>query len=122
MSKVSDNTPLQTMPIDVLAQTLGERLEAYRIARGLKQTDLAERAGIGRATLIRFESGATGTVDTLLRLLRALGLEDRILDVIPDASASPLDPRRAKGLPRQRVRDREGSDTPWTWGDETDET
>lgn len=117
---MSDNHPIQTMPIDVLAQTLGERLAAYRIARGLKQADLAERAGIGRATLIRFESGAAGTVDTLLRLLRALGLEDRVLDLVPDASASPLDPRSAKGPPRQRVRDRDDSDAPWSWGDEAD--
>lgn len=115
------NLDTDILPLEDLAEALGHRLETYRISRGLKQAELADMAGIGRVTLIRFESGAAGTVDTLLRILRALDLEQRILDLFPDASASPLDPASGRDRPRQRVRDRadtQKGDQPWQWGEE----
>ena len=106
--------------IEHLLQALGERLAAYRIARNLKQTELAAEAGIGRATLARLEQNGNASIDTLARVLIALDLEERLLDVVPDAKVNPLDPLAAKGKRRQRVRDNASAnaDTPWTWGDD----
>lgn len=107
-----------TQPITRIVEDLGIRLEAYRISRGIKQTDLAAGAGISRSTLMRLEAGSGGTIDSLVRVLRALDLGDRLLDLIPDAALSPLDPMSETGQRRLRVRDRKADTAPWSWDDE----
>jgi transcriptional regulator with XRE-family HTH domain len=86
---------------------MADAVAAWRKLRGLTQSQLANRAGVGRRTIVRLESGdSTVTVENLLRVLRALGL----LDALPRA----LDPyetdigrlRADEQLP-QRVRPRD---------------
>tara|TARA_R110002072_G_scaffold71403_9_gene171302 strand:- start:5391 stop:5744 length:354 start_codon:yes stop_codon:yes gene_type:complete len=108
----------KTQPIDQTLETLGIKLEAYRISLGIKQADLAAKAGISRSTLMRLEAGTSGTIDSLVRVLRALGLTDRLADLVPDAALSPLDPMSATGQRRMRVRDHKRDDAPWSWNDE----
>src|SRR3546814_16619960 len=74
-------------PLSVLLSDLGKQIEAYRISRNLKQAELAEMAGISRSTLARLEAGNGGTIDSLARIMRALEIEDRLLDVLPDAKS-----------------------------------
>lgn len=105
-------------PLSRLVEDLGVRLEAYRISRGIKQADLAASAGISRSTLMRLEAGSSGTIDTLVRVLRALGIAVRLADLIPDAALSPLDPMSETGQRRLRVRDRKTDQAPWSWDDE----
>ncbi|CAN7657615.1 helix-turn-helix transcriptional regulator [Rhizobium sp. LjRoot30] len=108
-------------PLKVVVDVLGTRLEQYRISRNLKQEDVARLAGVSRMTVSKLESGKGATLDTLVRVLRAYGLEERIFNVVPDASLSPLDARAGEGKPRQRVRsteEEEETDEPWSWGDD----
>lgn len=107
-------------PLPSLMHGLGTRIEEYRISRNLKQEDLAGHAGISRSTLARLEAGKGGTIDSLARVLRALSIEDRLLDVVPDARISPLDPRSDAGKVRRRVRQsaKSNPDEKWSWGDE----
>ena len=107
-------------PLIALLADLGQQLEAYRISRNLKQAELAELAGVGRSTLARMEAGKGGTIDSLARVMRALGLGERLLQVVPDAKVSPLDPRSETGKTRKRVRHaiRNSKASRWTWGDE----
>ncbi len=52
-----------------------ERLKELRKLRALSQEELAEAAGIGRATLSRIERGETGAHGrTLRRLAKVLGV------------------------------------------------
>ncbi|WP_323762154.1 helix-turn-helix transcriptional regulator [Maricaulis sp.] len=109
----------EVLPIDALLKQIGARIERYRIARHIKQEDLAEQAGISSRTLRRLEAGGNGTLDTVARVLRALDMDDRLLALVPDAALSPLDPRSARKHPRQRVRDSaKAPKRPWQWGDE----
>ena len=107
------------VPLSHFLKALGERLTAYRISRDLKQSDLAEKAGINRTTLSRLETGR-GTLDTFVRVLRALELEDRLESLIPEATVSPLSPNIHEHAPRRRVRSTSSSSatTGWSWGDE----
>lgn len=52
---------------------LGKRLADLRIRKGLSQFDLSQKAGIGVATLQRFEQGQGATLSTFIQLLMALG-------------------------------------------------
>ncbi|KXW55273.1 helix-turn-helix domain-containing protein [Ferrovum sp. PN-J185] len=52
---------------------LGQRLAKLRIAKSLTQSELALKAGVGIATLQRFEQGEGATLSTFIRLMTALG-------------------------------------------------
>lgn len=111
---------LNEKPLIVLLADLGRQLEAYRISRNLQQIELADLAGIGRSTLARIEAGKGGTIDSLARVLRALGLEERLIQIVPDAQISPLDKRSETGKARKRVRKKEKANPigEWHWDDE----
>ena len=122
---MSAHDDIDTLPLASLLEALGRRMEAYRISRQMKQEVLASKAGISARTLRRLETDGNGTLDTFARVLRALDMDHRLLDIIPDATLSPLDTRGSR-KPRQRVRDRAddtaGTDEPWSWGDEAGDT
>src|ERR1700743_211835 len=86
-----------------LQEQLGSRLRALRLSRNESQEALALRAGVGKATLQRLEEGRSGTIVTLLRVLRALGLDD--LDgLVPEVEKSPLAEARGERKGRGRAR------------------
>lgn len=102
-----------------LEARLGERLARLRLSRNITQKQLAGDAGIGIRTLRRFEAGEGSSLDTLMRLLIALGIERSLDAVIPDPNIRPVERVRLKG--RERRRARPGGDErppePWSWGD-----
>jgi transcriptional regulator with XRE-family HTH domain len=71
---------------------LGQRIKAARLARLLTQREVAERAGIGRDALAKYETGARGIgVDELMRLAAALRTPVAALlgEAPPAAAAQP---------------------------------
>ena len=56
----------------------GQELRRLRIAAGLTQAELAERAGVSRRWISRAERGhGGGEIGNLMKVVRALGLEMR---------------------------------------------
>jgi transcriptional regulator with XRE-family HTH domain len=108
-----------TKPLQATLVEFGRHIERYRLSRNLRQADVAKAAGISRMTVGKLERGG-GTIETLVRVLKALDLSDRLFDLIPNAQLSPLDPKTGSGENRQRARpqDDQNPDVPWTWGDE----
>src|SRR6185295_20327674 len=53
---------------------IGNRLKAFRLASGLSADAIAQRLGISRAALYRFEKGELAKIDTLGRLAELLGV------------------------------------------------
>ena len=47
---------------------IGDRLKAFRLASGLSADEIANRIGISRTALYRFEKGEVAKIDTLERL------------------------------------------------------
>lgn len=93
----------QALTDAAILQTLGERIERHRIEAGLTQTELAERAAIGKRTLERVEAGRGAELVTLLRVLRVLGLLEGFEQLIPELPPSPIAQLKLRGKPRQRV-------------------
>jgi transcriptional regulator with XRE-family HTH domain len=86
-----------------LQALLGEQLQRLRIAKNLDQISTAEKAGISEKALRNLEAGRGSTVESLLRVLKALDSLDGLELLAPRPSVSPLALlRHAK--PRQRVR------------------
>ncbi len=53
---------------------IGNRLRAFRLGSGLSADEIAERLGISRAALYRFEKGELAKIDTLEKLAELLGV------------------------------------------------
>jgi transcriptional regulator with XRE-family HTH domain len=99
---------------------LGGRLAQRRLELQITQEMLAEQAGVSKRTVERIESGATTQMSTMIRILRVLGLMDRLEALAPETGPRPMDLLRLKGKARKRASGkRKASDEkPWTWGDE----
>jgi transcriptional regulator with XRE-family HTH domain len=112
------------MTDDAVLVELGRRLERHRIERNLTQAELAEKAGIGRATLQRIERGESVQMTSMIKLLRTLELLEGLDAAVPNEIALPIAQLdRERRHTRQRVRPRRPPDArrdqpPWRWGDE----
>ena len=87
---------------------LGSRVQRERLNRNLTQAELAERAGIGTRTVRYLEAGRQTTVETLIRVLRALNKLDALDAFLPEPGLSPLQLAKLKGRERQRAGGRRG--------------
>jgi transcriptional regulator with XRE-family HTH domain len=56
-------------------RALGERARKLRLLRKLRQAELATRAGVGVATVHRFEKTGTASLENVLRIATALNVE-----------------------------------------------
>ncbi|MDQ5977744.1 MAG: hypothetical protein QG602_716 [Verrucomicrobiota bacterium] len=105
---------------EAVLKELGRRLTTIRLAQNLSQQQLAERAGLGLRTVRRLEQGTTATqLSGFLRICRALGLMDRIDQLMAEPPPSPLDQLRLYESKRRRASGSRVSEPPaekWTWG------
>ena len=104
----------------VVLRELGSRLAAARVQRNLTQAQLAEQAGVSKRTLERLESGAVATqMSTFLRMLRVLGMQNRLEMLLPEQVPSPVEQLKHKGRTRQRASGhaatRSARGRKWTW-------
>ena len=109
-----------TLTTQHLMSEIGNRLARLRLARNVTQEALAQDAGIALRTLRRLEAGQSCTLDSFLRVVVALGLEDGIADALPSGDIRPIERVDARGAERQRARPVKGQARalPWSWGDE----
>ena len=94
-----------------LQELLGERLKRLRLNRNLDQRTTAEKAGISEKALRNLESGRGSTVETLLRVLKALDYLRGLDMLAPEISVNPLDLLRQAKQPRRVRRPRKQDST-----------
>ena len=107
------------MSDEALMDDLGQRLHRRRLDLGLTQAVLAERAGVGKRTVERLESGASVQLASLIRVLRVLDLITVLDGLLPSTEPRPMELLRLKGRERQRAvpsRRETDTDEPWQWG------
>jgi len=97
--------PRSMTPVAVASgmRRMGEELGTWRRLRRLTAEQVAERAGISRFTVIRLENGEGATLENLLRVARALGILDLLVDSIDPFNTDVGRLRSEEALP-QRVR------------------
>ena len=87
---------------DEIAQEIGRRLRAHRLAQNIQQNELAARAGISRRTLVNFEHSGRASFDVFLRVVMALGLIDSLSALFELKPKSIKDMEKAS-IKRQRA-------------------
>jgi len=102
---------------------LGRRLERHRVERNWTQAEMADQAGVGRATLQRAERGKSVQMTSMIKLLRTLGLLAGLEGALPEAISLPIaELDREQRKTRRRARGGRGgslaqsTDQPWRWG------
>lgn len=114
------NQDLLPGSVEAAMRDLGTRLARVRLSYNLTQTRLAQEAGASLASIKRLEAGRNSSLDTFLRVLRALNLGDRILDFLPNPEVRPVERVQYKGRERRRARPQtqapKASD--WAWGEQ----
>lgn len=106
---------------DAVLRELGRRLAQFRIDLNLTQAELAGKAGVGKRTLERLESGKTTQTRTLFRVIRELGLLEKFEILLPEPTARPSHIiNKTHGLPKRATgkRSNKASFGEWKWGDE----
>ena len=86
----------------ILAE-LGQRLTQARLARNLKQADLARASGLSKHTVERMEAGRSVQLSNFVRVLRALLLAQNLDPLIPDGGTVPLAEIRSRKRKRRRA-------------------
>lgn len=109
------NIDIDNISDDRILETLGEQFRRTRIAQGLTQAAVAERAGVSKRTLERIENGGSTQVSSWIRVLRVLGHLSALLALMPNDELRPLNMLRRQRIPKRvRPKKKEENET-WTW-------
>lgn len=94
-----------TSNYDIL-QLLAKRMKEYRLAARLSQRELAEKSGVSYTTICRFEQRKHPnlSLNNFISLLRQVGMESRMADVLPELPLPPMALREINKLIPKRVR------------------
>lgn len=87
---------------EILAE-LGRRLQHYRLQQNRTVEELAAAAGVSARTVRRAEAGENPTLESIVRILRALGRLDALDAFLPMPLVSPLQLAAMRGRQRQRA-------------------
>ena len=82
---------------------IGEYLATWRRLRSLTAAQVADRAGLSRHTVMRLENGEGASVESMLRVARALGVLDSLIEALDPYATDVGRLRSDQALP-QRVR------------------
>jgi transcriptional regulator with XRE-family HTH domain len=101
---------------------LCKRVESIRLSRNMTQQQLAEEAGVSVRTVGRLEKGQGVSLDTFVRVLTALRIQQSLESLLPDPTVRPIERVGAGTGERKRARPARVSDEPpaWSWGDGED--
>lgn len=103
---------------------LCRQLERIRLARNITQAQLAREAGVSKRTIGRLEKGEGVSLDTFIRTLTALGVQQNLEGLLPDPTVRPIERiglgrgERKRARPKQAAAD---TPAPWRWGDGEDD-
>jgi transcriptional regulator with XRE-family HTH domain len=89
-------------PGDIVAD-IGRKAQRRRLALGVNQSNVAGVAGVGIATVRRFEAGQNISLLALVQIARALGAEQSLGELFPLPQAQTLDEILKRRHQRQRA-------------------
>ena len=104
----------------VVEDALGERIEEIRLKQNVTQSRLAREAGVSRSTITRMAQKGKGiSLDSFIRILKALQLAHNLEVLLPEPGLSPLDELVRESRPnRKRARIKKQNRKKWTWLDQ----
>ena len=108
---------------DQIEAALCKRLESIRLSRNITQAQLAEEAGVSPRTIGRLEKGQGVSMDTFIRVMMALGIQQSLEALLPDPTVRPIERVGISAGERKRARPTQSNveRLTWSWGDGEDD-
>ena len=103
-----------------LEKRIGGKLKAIRLKRNITQQSLAEASSISLSSLKKIEKGEIGTFDSLLRVLRTLGILDSISALFEEEQMSPSEYYEMVNKAKKNTRKRAAGKIPADKKDESE--
>lgn len=106
-----------------IEEALCLRVKDIRLAKNISQLNLAKLAGVSRATIERLENGSGVSLNTFIRVLMALDVQNGLTVALPDMSIRPVERVKLVGKERKRSfpkRKKEKKEE-WTWGNQKED-
>lgn len=107
---------------EAFLKSFGERLATVRLDHEWTQEKLARQARVAKRRVERLEAGeVTANLAGFVRILRALGLLERLDLLVPEAAPGPMEQLKMHGKRRQRASAKKNADAKpgnWQWGDD----
>lgn len=75
---------------DAIMRQIGSKLKELRIEKNMKQTELADAAGVSVFTISAVENGKMTSLITIVQLLRALEHLDYLTSFFQEETISPI--------------------------------
>lgn len=91
------------IPVANGQRRIGEQLAVWRRLRRLTAAQVADRAGLSRHTVMRLENGGGASLESVLRIARALGVLDSLVGAL-DPYATDVGRLRSEEALPERVR------------------
>ena len=97
------------------------QLKRIRLSRNFTQTQLAQKSGVAFSTVKRLEGGQSVSLNTFIRVLMALDLQQNLETLLPDPTIRPIERVNTGGSERKRARpiQSDTDNSTWVWGDES---
>jgi putative transcriptional regulator len=97
------------------------RLKRIRLARNVTQSQLAQGSGVAFRTVKRLEQGQSVSLNTFIRIMLALDLQQNLETLLPDPAIRPMERVNTGGSERKRARpvQADPGNSTWAWGDES---
>jgi transcriptional regulator with XRE-family HTH domain len=115
---MANSIDYQIATSELIRSDLGEKLEKLRLLKNITQKDLAKEAGVSLQTVFRAEKGVGISLDSFVRVLSALDVQDNLKILLPDSSIRPIERAETKTKVRKRASSKSDESEPWEWGDE----
>ena len=106
---------------DQIEGFLCSQLKKIRLTRNFTQTQLAKESGVAIGTIRRLEEGKSVSLNTFIRILMALELQQNLETLLPDPTIRPIERVNTGGSERKRARtvQSDSENSTWVWGDES---
>jgi transcriptional regulator with XRE-family HTH domain len=123
--KMSYNIDFSVATSDQIEAALCKRLESIRLSRNITQAQLAEEAGVSSRTIGRLEKGQGVSMDTFIRVMMALNIQQNLEALMPDPNVRPIERVGMGAGERKRARPAkyvdESPSLSWSDGEDDDE-
>ncbi|MEJ2041378.1 MAG: helix-turn-helix transcriptional regulator [Desulfosarcinaceae bacterium] len=116
---MSYNIDFSVATSNLIEAALCKRLERIRLSRNITQAQLAEEAGVSPRTIGRLEKGQGVSMDTFIRVMMALSIQQNLEALLPDPTVRPIERVGISAGERKRARPARPVDErpSWSWGD-----
>ncbi|MBM3709055.1 MAG: helix-turn-helix transcriptional regulator [Actinobacteria bacterium] len=86
-----------------IIRDIGKRLKELRLRKNITQDSLSKKTGLNRVTISKIERGQKISLLSLIQIIRGLDELQRLDNIIPAETVSPLQLARLKSMQRKRA-------------------